>query len=667
MNRLTTRTRLVLAALALLIPTLIVAGVILYEAFKRSQTQVTVTQFSTADVVSQSVFQMVYATEASLMQLAQQDAIRAIDQRPDEAAVLMDDFRSTRPYINGVFLLGPDSEAIRTSGGVDLTTLPDSFKMTAEGAIVGGQPAVSDALKLSGSEVEVVAIIVPVFPNPDPSANSAAGTPVASATVAAQAPSGALGAFFSVERLVSAYMPATGFTSGSDISIALVTSSGHVISIPGRANDPSQILRDGPELDNVIKSALGGQRSQATFTDPSGLERVTVAVPIAFSGNDWAAVVSGPTITEYAPNDVLIRRSIIAGIVVILLSILGALLAAQWLSQPFRTLTKQAYSLSQGGPDTTLQPGAPRDAVALANTIREMADRLRAQVRDTETAREEIARQAQQLRDLLRRTVRLQEDERRRIASDIHDAVSPLITGALYQAQAVRLGQTNGNGNGNGDSYHADDSHDSGADVAHDMQEVSDLLERAMRELHDVIFDLRPPDLDDIGVVAAVQRHVDQVNRGGFPCRLDSIGEEYRLPPEVRLAIYRIVQEALHNAMRHARADESVVRMEWATDRLRVTIQDDGSGFDVTSTPRRSGLGLLSMRERAASIGATLEIASRRGAGTAIIVERVGSEVDLSPDSSLLPDLDTFDVTQETGDDVDADGAESDPIQSDLE
>src|SRR3954452_22733439 len=83
MNRLTTRTRLVLAALALLIPTLIVAGVILYEAFKRSQTQVTVTQFSTADVVSQSVFQMVDATEASLMQLAQQDAIRAIDQRPD--------------------------------------------------------------------------------------------------------------------------------------------------------------------------------------------------------------------------------------------------------------------------------------------------------------------------------------------------------------------------------------------------------------------------------------------------------------------------------------------------------------------------------------------------------------------------------------------------------
>ena len=100
-----------------------------------------------------------------------------------EAAVIMDEFRSTRPYINGVFLLGPDGQPIRTSGGVDLTSLPPSFTSTAEAAIVGGQPAVSDSLKLSTGDVEVVAIIVPVFSNPDPSANTADGTPVATATV----------------------------------------------------------------------------------------------------------------------------------------------------------------------------------------------------------------------------------------------------------------------------------------------------------------------------------------------------------------------------------------------------------------------------------------------------------------------------------------------------
>jgi signal transduction histidine kinase len=82
------------------------------------------------------------------------------------------------------------------------------------------------------------------------------------------------------------------------------------------------------------------------------------------------------------------------------------------------------------------------------------------------------------------------------------------------------------------------------------------------------------------------------------------------------------VQEALHNALRHAHADEAKVRMEWLDDRLRVTIRDNGSGFDPEQAASPTSLGLLSMRERAAAIGGTLEIASKPGMGTAIIVER---------------------------------------------
>jgi signal transduction histidine kinase len=172
------------------------------------------------------------------------------------------------------------------------------------------------------------------------------------------------------------------------------------------------------------------------------------------------------------------------------------------------------------------------------------------------------------------------------------------------------------------------------------LQEVSDLLERAMRELHDVIFDLRPPDLDDIGIVAALQRHVDQVNRSGLRTTLEVAGDERRLPPEVRLAIYRIVQEALHNAMRHARADDAIVRIEWVADKLRVTVQDDGSGFEVENGGRPTGLGLMSMRERAWSIGAQLDIVSRPGSGTAIVVERRNDELDLSAEAATDDELD---------------------------
>jgi signal transduction histidine kinase len=239
-----------------------------------------------------------------------------------------------------------------------------------------------------------------------------------------------------------------------------------------------------------------------------------------------------------------------------------------------------------------------------------MADRLTTQLRDLDSARNEVAQQAERLRELLRRTVRLQEDERRRIAGDIHDAVSPLITGALYQTRALELGV-------GGRSAEAGQ-----IDQTENLASISGLLERAMSELHAVIFALRPPDLDDLGVEAAIERYVQQIERNGLPCQFEVVGEPRRLSPEARLAVYRIVQESLHNALRHARADAAAVKMEWLDEHLLVSISDNGSGFDPESVSNSTSLGLLSMRERAASIGATLTIVSAPGDGTLVMIER---------------------------------------------
>jgi two-component system sensor kinase len=143
-----------------------------------------------------------------------------------------------------------------------------------------------------------------------------------------------------------------------------------------------------------------------------------------------------------------------------------------------------------------------------------------------------------------------------------------------------------------------------------------------MEELHGVVFALRPPDLDDIGVVAAIERYIAQVLRSGLNAHLEMEGEAPPLTPEVRLAIYRIVQEALHNALRHAAADEAVVRIEISDDTLRVTIRDNGAGFDQDGSTRPTALGLLSMRERAAAIGAAFAVMSRPGDGTTVMIER---------------------------------------------
>jgi two-component system sensor kinase len=161
-----------------------------------------------------------------------------------------------------------------------------------------------------------------------------------------------------------------------------------------------------------------------------------------------------------------------------------------------------------------------------------------------------------------------------------------------------------------------------------------------MEELHGVVFALRPPDLDDIGVVAAIERYITQVQRSGLNAHLEAEEEPPPLTPEVRLAIYRIVQEALHNALRHAAADEAVVRFETMDDTLRVTIRDNGAGFNPQHTARPTALGLLSMRERAAAIGATFAVMSRPGDGTTVMIERrIEPELDTLPELATVDDL----------------------------
>src|SRR5690349_14438789 len=118
MSRVSTRMRFILASLLLVLPVLAVAGVLLDESFKRSQEQVVITEFATADVVAQSVAELINGQQLGLQALAEQEAIRAIDQRPDEAAALLDEYRVSRSAINGLFLIGNDGSLVRSTGGI---------------------------------------------------------------------------------------------------------------------------------------------------------------------------------------------------------------------------------------------------------------------------------------------------------------------------------------------------------------------------------------------------------------------------------------------------------------------------------------------------------------------------------------------------------------------
>jgi signal transduction histidine kinase len=309
----------------------------------------------------------------------------------------------------------------------------------------------------------------------------------------------------------------------------------------------------------------------------------------------------------------LLRDGLIALAAAVALTLILAVIFGELTARPIRKLTSQAGAIARGDLGQSVDPVGKGEIAELSHSVGDMAERLTSEVRDAELARGEMAVQNDVMRELLRRTVRMQEDERRRIAADIHDAVSPLITGALYRVRALIMQENIANGSSqNGENGESEEG----------LAPTAELLEQSMDELHNVIFALRPPDLDDVGVVAAVERYVNQINRTGLPCELEVVGEPRRLSPETRLSVYRIVQEALHNALRHAHADEALVKLEYLDDELRVSIRDNGSGFDPDSATRSVSLGLLSMSERAAAIGADFDIISRPGAGTIVVLRR---------------------------------------------
>ncbi|NUR53791.1 MAG: sensor histidine kinase [Acidobacteria bacterium] len=158
-------------------------------------------------------------------------------------------------------------------------------------------------------------------------------------------------------------------------------------------------------------------------------------------------------------------------------------------------------------------------------------------------------------------------------------------------------------------------------------------------QLRRVVYELRPTILDHLGLLAAVQALADSVRQDlGLRIVID-VTVPPQLPPDAAIALYRMVQEALTNAVRHGHAECVWIWMRPAADGVHCTVEDDGRGFDVrAATSAASGLGLLGMRERITAVGGTFTVASAPGAGTELIAI-VPVEVTGCPSPSSSPTI----------------------------
>ena len=225
--------------------------------------------------------------------------------------------------------------------------------------------------------------------------------------------------------------------------------------------------------------------------------------------------------------------------------------------------------------------------VRTSMVIRDVTERTRTEAR--------LRDNALQLRALSRRVLTTQEAERRRVAIELHDELGQALTAIRLnlQAQARAMG-------GSGDGLMADN-----------LRIVDDALHQVRR----LAAALRPSVLDDLGLIPALRWLAEQsATRGALAVEFRNAAQDVRLAPEVEIACFRIVQEALTNVVRHARATRVEIELNFADDLLVLSVRDDGCGCDPAATSIRAiaggSVGLLGMRERAALIGGQLEVES---------------------------------------------------------
>jgi PAS domain S-box-containing protein len=206
-------------------------------------------------------------------------------------------------------------------------------------------------------------------------------------------------------------------------------------------------------------------------------------------------------------------------------------------------------------------------------------------------------------RDMARRLATAHEDERRRMSRDLHDSVGQLMAGLSLALKSVEAA---------GKLPPAS---------AAKLTEARGVLDALGREVHGLAVRLRPTVLDDIGLEPALEQLVSEwTERTEVEVAFQSSGIDLgRLAPEVETAVYRIVQEALTNVAKHARASAASVVLSRSDGHVTVVVEDDGVGFVPDAAPK-GRLGLLGMRERAALVGGVLDVESSPGGGTAVRV-----------------------------------------------
>lgn len=339
-----------------------------------------------------------------------------------------------------------------------------------------------------------------------------------------------------------------------------------------------------------VAEALRGERGATFVTDDNSLEWVVAYEPLPSVG--WGLIVAEPWEDVVNP---LLRTSLLTPLALIpafVIAVAAIVFFARRVIRPLQHLDEQAKRAGQGDYDALAQPiSGISEVQTLHATLAHMADEIRSYQRSIQSYAAAITRS--------------QEDERSRIARELHDETVQALIALDQRTQMIER------------IYKRDPQA-----AAVKLTELRAMTASTIADVRRVIRNLRPIYLEDLGLAPAIEMLTQSIGPAdGLTAAFVIEGEIRRLTPERELALYRIVQEALNNVVKHAHAQQVQVKLKYG-DRLTVVIGDDGRGFDmpdrVDALSDLGHFGLIGMRERAELIGAQLTIQSSSGLGTTI-------------------------------------------------
>ena len=377
---------------------------------------------------------------------------------------------------------------------------------------------------------------------------------------------------------------AEAFPSRTQTEISLVDDSGQVVFQTGAAGLETQ------DFEMAVNSALAGETGSDNVNWQSQ-EYVIGFAPIEPLG--WALVIQESWESIESPILRSTQTAPLYLIPVILFALLALWFEARQIVRPLKSLQEKAASLSWGEFNKIKEPvGGIEEIRRLQNELVHMSTK--------------VQRAQRGLRGYIGAIVAGQEEERLRLSNELHDET---IQSLIVLNQRVQLALLSTQDPKTGE----------------ELQRLQTTIDKTITNLRGIIRALRPPYLEDLGLGASLDMLCrDSASTFKTPIKFELLGREQRLKAEAELAFYRITQEALNNVHRHAKAARATVVLSYESERVNLTIRDDGKGFRVPESPAEfapSGhFGLLGIYEKAEKMGAKFEINSKPNKGSELKV-----------------------------------------------